>query len=638
MEIGTIYQVIKSEFNLALASMLDKKVQVGRTKPSGNTLVIGTVQSIKKIGIEVSGEDSIQMGDEGFLIRCIKAGRNKHPIITANSKAGLVYGIFHFLRLLQTQQDIREIDVISVPRIHRRILAHWDNLDRTVERGYAGRSLWQWDKLPSKTGKRYRDYARACASVGINGVILNNVNSQAASLSYEYLIKTAAIADILRPYGIRVYLSAAFNAPVQLGGGTTNDPREPVVARWWQQKADEIYSLIPDFGGFQVKASSEGQPGPQDYGAEHYHGANMLADALHPYQGIVLWRAFVYDASIDIDRAKCAYKEFVPHDVKFASNAFLQVKNGPVDFQPREPFHSLFGAMPGTRLALELQITQEYLGQAVHLVYLAPMWKEVLESDTYARGKESKVSAIVDGSLFRKSDSAIIGVANSGSGHNWCGHHFAQANWYAYGRLAWDHTLSSEKVCDEWVRMTWSNEQAIVEPVTKMMLGSWEACVNYMTPLGLHHIMQEGHHYGPDPAFNSAKRADWNSVYYHRADKEGLGFDRSHTGSDAASQYFSPLRQEFDDLATCPEKYLLWFHHVPWHYRLKSGRELFEEIQYHYNLGVDYVSRMRHTWRSLENKIDWRRFKHVAKRLQMQATNARLWRDACTRYFRQFTG
>ncbi len=633
---GPAYEVIRYELDLALPAMLDKKIPVRRTKPSHNGLILGTVEDLTKIDLVVPGADCLAMGEDGFLIRHVKADENEWIIVTANSNTGLITGVFHFLRLLQTYRDIRRIDILSYPRIHRRILCHWDNIDGSVERGYAGASLWKWAELPQKIDPRYRDYARTCASIGINGSVLNNANSQVESLSTDYLVKTAALADVLRPYGIRIYLSVLFDAPVKLGGLSTSDPREPEVARWWKEKVDEIYGLIPDFGGFQVKAASEGQPGPQDYGADHHDGANMLVDALRPHRGVVLWRAFVYDTSIDKDRAKCAYREFMPLDGKFDSGAFVQVKNGPVDFQPREPFHPLFGAMPETPLALELQITQEYLGQAVHLVYLAPMWKEVLDSDTYSRGKDSPVSGVIDGSLFGNEDSAIVGVANTGSERNWCGHHFAQANWYAYGRLAWDHSLKSEDICEEWTRMTWSNDSDVVDSIKKMMLGAWEACVNYMTPLGLHHIMQEGHHYGPAPAFGGAGREDWNSVYYHRADNKGLGFDRSSTGSNATDQYFSPMCEEYGKLETCPEKYLLWFHHVPWDYRLKSGRMLYDELEYRYNSGVEYVAGMCNAWEKLKDKVDPQRYEHVRKRLEEQYKNAGLWRDICTDYFRRF--
>jgi len=629
------YDIVKGELDLALPLILGKQIPVGRTILTGSMLVVGVIDDLRKLNLRIRESDSREMGDEGFLIRQHNEGSN--ILITSNSNTAVITGVFHFLRLLQTHQDIQNIDIVNSPQIRRRLLCHWDNIDGTIERGYAGWSLWKWDELPGTIDPRYRDYARACASVGLNGTILNNVNSQAEILSTEYLVKIAALADVFRPYGIKIYLSPPFNAPVQLGGLKTGDPRDPDVIRWWKEKTDEIYSLIPDFGGFQVKAGSEGQPGPQDFGVNHHDGATMLAEAMRDHNGIVLWRAFVYDTSIDKDRAKCAYKEFAPLDGRFGSGVFVQVKNGPVDFQPREPFHPLFGAMPKTPLALELQITQEYLGQAVHLVYLASMWKEVLDVDTFARGAGSTVAGVVEGSLYGNTDSAIVGVSNTGSDRNWCGHHFAQANWYAFGRLAWDHRLSSEAIGEEWIRMTWSNDPAIVESIKTMMLGSWEACVDYMTPLGLHHIMREGHHYGPDPAFNSAAREDWNSVYYHRTNKEGLGFDRSSTGSNAVEQYFSPLREEYNNVGTCPEKYLLWFHHVSWDYHLRSGRTLFEELQDHYDSGMEYVTEMRKIWERLRDKIDSQRFEHVRNKLKEQEQNARLWRDVCVEYFRQFT-
>lgn len=574
--------------------------------------------------------------DDGFCIRSHQDAGGSRITITGGSGPSVLTGVFHFLRMLQMHREIRDLDIISRPRVRRRILAHWDNLDGSIERGYAGRSLWHWDELPAKLDPRYHDYARACASIGINGVCLTNVNAGARSLTAEYLEKIAALADLFRPYGIRVYLSPDFAAPIRLGGLSTSDPRDTTVAAWWQRKAGEIYRLIPDFGGFQVKANSEGRSGPQDYGANHHDGANMLADALAPHGGIVLWRAFVYDVTVDSDRAKCAYKEFVPLDGKFRPNVLVQAKNGSIDFQPREPFHPLFGAMTRTPLALELQITQEYLGQSVHLAYLGGMWKEVLDSDTYAVGPGSPVAQVVDGSLYDHPDSCIIGVANTGSDRNWCGHHFAQANWYAFGRLAWDHGLSAEAIADEWVRMTWSSNPAVVDAIKMMMLGSWEACINYMTPLGLHHLMQEGHHYGPDPAFNGAKRVDWNNVYFHRADTSGLGFDRSSHGSNAIGQYHSPLREQFDSLAACPEELLLWFHHVPWDYRLRSGRTLWQELQYRYAIGVAWVEQMHDSWQSLQGRVDDRRHQHVSQRLERQLENARLWQKTCIDYFSQF--
>jgi len=628
------FDIIQNEFALALPTMFNKKITIGNNA-SGGCLSVGTIDNFKKINVDLQA-DSSRLGNEGFLIRSINSGTNKLIIIAANTDIAVMTGTFHFLKLLQTHQDIRNLNIISVPCIRYRILSHWDNRDGSIERGYAGRSLWKWDELPNKIDPRYYDYARTCASIGINGSILNNVNNQVQSLSSEYLTKTAALANVLRPYGIKIYLTAVFNAPAVLGGLKTSDPRTSDVAQWWKKKADEIYALIPDFGGFQVKASSEGAPGPQDNGANHDDGANMMADALHQHGGIVLWRAFVYNTAIDSDRFKCGYKEFVPLDGKFNPDAFVQVKNGPIDFQPREPVHPLFGAMPKTPLALELQITQEYLGQSTHLVYLAPMWKETLDWDTYAKGTGSTIAKIIDGSLYSNDKSVIIGITNTGSDRNWCGHHFAQANWYAFGCIAWDYQLSSEDICEQWIRMTFSNDTAVIDTIKKIMLGSWEACINYMTPLGLHHIMKEGHHYGPDPAMDTAARPDWNPVYYHRADAKGLGFDRTSKGSNAVAQYLSPLKEQFEKIETCPEKFLLWFHHVDWNYRLQSGKTLWEELEYRYNDGVKYTEQMERLWKSLAGKIDPQRYREVGEKLKEQHIDAELWRDVCLKYFHQF--
>lgn len=630
--------IVRMELTHALPVLLDRAVPLSDEVPADHALVVGTADELEAMGVTLPQADLRRLGEEGFLIRSHRAAGSTQIVITGNSWSAVLTGVFQFLRLLQTQQDIGALDLSLGPRIRHRVLGHWDNLDGSIERGYAGRSLWKWDELPEITSMRYLDYARACASIGINGTVLNNVNAQADSLSAEYLHKTAALADLFRPYGLRVYLAPLFSAPVQLGDLATKDPRDPAVAGWWKRKVDQIYHLIPDFGGFEVKANSEGQPGPQDEGANHDHGANMLAAALEPHGGIVLWRAFVYDVTTDADRAKCAYKEFVPLDGKFRPNVFVLVKNGPIDFQPREPFHPLFGALKETPLALELQITQEYLGQSMHLVYLAGMWKEVLDSEAYARGSGSTVARIVDGSVDGHPASCILGVANTGSDRNWCGHHFAQANWYAFGRLAWDSSLSAETIADEWVRMTWSNDPLVLDAIKTMMLGSWEACINYMTPLGLHHIMQEGHHYGPDPGFDAAPRPDWNNVYFHRADAEGIGFDRSSTGSDAASQYHSPLRDQFNDIKTCPEELLLWFHHVPWDHRLRSGLTLWEELQQRYDAGVASVQEMVSIWQGLQAKINPQRHQHVSERLKEQLENARLWREVCTAYFGRFAG
>lgn len=631
---GATPAVIERELARALPALLDRPVPFSG-RPAGGALVVGALDELEANGVDFPPGIRRSLGEEGFLVRVPRPGSDGPAVVTGGSPPAVLYGVFHLLRLIQTHQDIRGLDLVSRPRIRRRILAHWDNLDGSIERGYAGRSLWRWDELPDQVDPRYHDYARACASTGINGACLNNVNADARSLSPAYLEKTAALANLFRPYGLRVYLAPAFSAPIQPGGPGSGDPRDPAVAAWWRRKAGEIYRLIPDFGGFQVKANSEGQPGPQDYGATHADGANMLADALAPHGGAVLWRAFVYDAAVDPDRAKCAYKEFAPLDGRFRPNVFVQVKNGPIDFQPREPFHPLFGAMSRTPLALELQITQEYLGQAVHLVTLGGMWREVLDSDTYARGAGSTVARVVDGSLHGHATSCILGVANTGSDRNWCGHHFAQANWYAFGRLAWDHRLGAGTVAEEWARMTWSNDPPVVEAVVGMALGSWEACINYMTPLGLHHLMQEGHHYGPDPGFNGARRVDWNNVYFHRAGRTGLGFDRSSAGSNAVGQYHSPLRERLESPESCPEELLLWFYHVPWDRRLRSGR-LWDELQRRYAAGVAAVEEMLAAWEGLRGRIDPGRHEHVMRRLEQQLENARLWQRTCVRYFGQF--
>jgi alpha-glucuronidase len=630
-------EIIRKELSRGLPAILDCNVPVSSVLKAGNGLTVGTFRTLQTEGVRLPAEcNGKNLGDEGFVILSSAHEGRSRIVVTANTDVAALYGAFHFLRMLQTRQDIGVLAVKTAPAIRLRLLNHWDNLDGSVERGYAGRSLWKWNELPGTIDPRYSDYARACASIGINGTVLNNVNASAQSLTAEYLKKTAVLADLFRPYGIRVYLSARFSAPVQLAGLKTSDPRDPEVADWWKKKADDIYRFIPDFGGFVVKASSEGQPGPQEYGATHADGANMLADALAPHGGSVIWRAFVYDVGIDADRAKCAFKEFTPLDGRFAPNALVQVKNGPIDFQPREPFHPLFGAMPRTPLMLELQITQEYLGQSVYLTYLAPMWKEVLDSDTYANGPGTPVASVVDGSADSHTVSGIAGVANTGSDRDWCGHPFGQANWYAFGRLAWNPLLSADTVAEEWIRETWSNDPAIVDSIKSMMMGSWEACVNGMTPLGLCHLMKEGHHYGPDPGFNRAPRPDWNSTYYHRADSIGIGFERGVSGSGAVNQYHNPLKMQWNDPETCPEKFLLFFHHVPWVRRMNSGRTLWQEIQARYDAGVDSMARMRRTWSGLENTVDSGRYRMVADKLKAQEENIRLWREVCIGYFGKF--
>ncbi len=573
------------------------------------------------------------LGPEGYAIRSIDQGGQPVTLIAANSDIGVLHGVFHWLRLAQTGAPLDRLDIRSAPRIGLRLLNHWDNLNGTVERGYAGMSIWDWWRLPDYKGPRYTDYARANASIGINGTVLNNVNAKADSLTAPYIAKAAALADIFRPYGIRVYLSVKWTAPMELDGLKTADPLDPQVAAWWKAKADEIYRAIPDFGGFLVKANSEGQPGPQDYDRTHADGANMLAAAVKPHGGIVMWRAFVYAHDNPDDRAKQAYADFKPLDGRFADNVLVQVKNGAIDFQPREPFHPLFGAMPKTPLMMEFQITKEYLGQSTHLTYLGPLFEETLDADTYAKGKGSTVAKVVDGSLDGHRLTGIAGVANIGVDRDWSGSIFNQADWYAFGRLAWDPDLTAESIAREWAAMTFSPDPRLVQPVVAMMMGSREAAVDYMTPLGLAHVMGTGHHYGPAPWVSDLARPEWNPVYYHKADARGIGFDRTRSGSNAIAQYAPALARRLADPATTPESELLWFHHLPWDYRLKSGETLWNGLVHRYDRGVAYVADMQQTWNSLRPLVDPERFAQTQAFLTIQHREAQWWRDASIAYF-----
>jgi alpha-glucuronidase len=530
------------------------------------------------------------------------------------------------------------IDLAETPAVDLRLLNHWDNPNGYVERGYAGRSIWDWWRLPGHVDSRYTDYARANASIGINGTVLNNVNARADMLAPDFIEKAAAIADVLRPWNVRVYLSARFSAPIELGGLETADPLDAEVRAWWRARADEIYAAIPDFGGFLVKANSEGQPGPQDYGRTHADGANMLAEALAPHGGVVMWRAFVYSEVNPEDRTMQAYSEFVPQDGAFADNVLVQVKNGPLDFQPREPFHPLFGAMPDTPLMMEFQVTQEYLGFSTHLVYLGALWEEVLDSDTRVGGEGSTVGAVVDGSLHGYPITGIAGVANIGSDRDWSGSIFGQANWYALGRLAWDPELSSRSIAEEWLQQTFTADPDFVQPAADMMMLSREAVVNYMTPLGLTHIMGSGHHYGPAPWVDDMPRADWNPYYYHRATREAVGFDRSSSGSNAVAQYATPVAAQFEAIGSTPENLLLWFHRLSWDHKLASGDTLWEAMIEQYDRGVSDVERMQSTWAGLSGFVDAGRFKKVSDYLAIQLREARWWRDACIAYFQSVNG
>lgn len=555
--------------------------------------------------------------------------------IIASSSIGILYGAYDLLRLQETG-NLSHLSKTEKPAVNLRILNHWDNLDGSIERGYAGKSIWKWDEIIlDKAGEfkniskdlrnRLITYARSNASIGINGAVLNNVNASPQMMTSEYLHKVKVIADIFRPYGIRVYLSINFASPMALGYTKTADPLDMKVQLWWKKKAKEIYASIPDFGGFLVKANSEGQPGPGDYHRSHADGANMLADALKPFGGIVMWRSFVYGANHKgEDRVKQAVSEFKYQDGKFRDNVILQSKNGPLDFQPREPYAPIFDNIHQTPQIAELQITQEYLGQSKHLVYLAPMWKEFFRFVSPDKLK------------------GIAGVSNIGDNANWCGHPFSQANWYAFGRLAWNPSISSEEIAHEWLILTYGcKDERFTKPVEMMMLTSREACVNYMMPLGLHHIFKFDHHYGPEPdGFKAEYPLEWCPVYYHQADSYGIGFNRSSDGTDAVGQYPEPYRSLYDNLATCPEEYLLWFHHVPWNYRMKSGSTLWEELCMRYNMGVSMVETYRDYWHTSTKEYmkdhitEWEMTDSL---LNVQLASAKEWRDVCLKYFQTFS-
>lgn len=599
--------------------------------------------------VELKIDKSLNLG-EGYNIYAHPAQQGDNiqyeATITASNPIGLLYGAYELIRLQNTdayntgsgnQQNFsKAIDETEKPQVGLRILNHWDNLDGSIERGYAGKSIFKWEEIKlGKNGKggsiskslhdRLITYARANASLGINGSVLNNVNASPKMMTAEYINKVKVIANILRPYGIRVYLSINFASPMALGYTKTADPLDKKVQQWWQKKAKEIYATIPDFGGFLVKANSEGQPGPGDYHRTHADGANMLADAVKPYGGIIMWRSFVYGANHKgEDRVKQAVSEFKGMDGKFRDNVILQSKNGPLDFQPREPYAPIFDNIKQTPQIAELQITQEYLGQSKHLTYLAPMWKEFFD--------------------FVNPDRlvGISGVANIGDDANWCGHPFSQANWYAFGRLAWNPSLTAEEIAHEWLVQTYENQdERFTKPVEMMMMTSREACVNYMMPLGLHHIFKFDHHYGPEPdGFIASYPLEWCPVYYHKADAQGIGFDRSSKGTDAVGQYPEPYRSLYDNIETCPEEYLLWFHHVPWDYKMKSGSTLWQELCMKYNMGVAMVEVYRDFWHTSAKqymKGHEQEWQHTDSLLNVQLENAKEWRNTCLKYFQTFS-
>lgn len=603
---------------------------------TGASFVVGTPESCPAVADLREKLTLDSLGPEGYTLRRGVLDQSGW-VLAARSDVGVLYGVFSLLRALQTHTPLASLERTERPAVGFRMLNHWDNLDRTIERGYAGFSLWDWHKLPHYVAPRYTDYARLNASVGINAVSLTNVNANALVLTERYLAKVKALADVFRPYGIRVFLTARFSAPTELDGLPSSDPLAPSVIRWWHAKVSEIYRFIPDFGGFVVKANSEGQPGPQDFGRSQADGANFLASALEPHGGIVVWRAFVYDDKVPDDRHKQAFNELAPLDGQFLPNAALQVKNGPIDFQPREPFHPLFGAMPKTPLFLEFQLTQEYLGLATHLVYLGPLFRETLDSDTHANGSNSTVTRIITGELSGHTLSGMAGVSNIGDERNWCGHPFAAANWYAFARLAWNPSLASAALAEEWLRMTFNNDDDFVAEASELMERSREAAVEYMTPLGLHHLMAESHHYGPGPWVTGLARDDWTATYYHRADEAGLGFDRTSSGSNALSQYAPAVRALYANPNDCPERFLLWFHHVDWDHRMRSGRTLWDELCHVYTRGVESTRQMQRDWSELSWAVDPGRFSHVSDLLAIQVREAEWWRNACLSYFQTFS-
>jgi alpha-glucuronidase len=641
-------QAARAELQRGLAGMTGKPVAIGGGARAGSVVLARGADLPSGLAETNAVRDALRpLGSEGYLVRRVHLNGMPVTLIAANADVGLLYGSFAWLRQLQLGTAADGVALASRPQLPLRVLNHWDNLDRTVERGYAGESIWNFWELPGVVDPRYTDYARANASLGINGTVLNNVNAKAEVLSADFIAKAAAVADVLRPYGMRVYLSVRWSTPLELKETKTADPLDPDVAAWWKRKADEIYKTIPDFGGFLVKANSEGQPGPQDYHRNHAEGANMLARALAPHHGIVMWRAFVYASPDEVkaakaggpvhDRAGQAYEQFQPLDGKFDDNVLVQVKNGAIDFQPREPAHPLFGAMPKTPLVMEFQITKEYLGYAMHLAYLGTLFEETLRFDTRAGNRDMTVAQVLEGAQAGKVG-GIAGVANIGSSRNWTGSTFDQANWYAFGRLAWDQRLDARAIAREWAMQTFAPDARVVDPVADIMMRSREAVVDYMTPLGLHHLMGTGHHHGPAPWVNNLERADWNPAYYHRAGPDGIGFDRGAKGSDVIKQYAPEVARRFADPATTPSEFLLWFHHLPWTYKMPSGRTLWPELIAHYDRGVDEVAAMEASWQRLRPFVDARRFDDTARRLAQQHREAQWWRDACIAYFQHVSG
>jgi alpha-glucuronidase len=625
--------VAAKELRMGLGAMLARPLATAAAVQNG-AIIIGTTASspvIAALKLDLSGA-----GKEGYVLRSMAVEGRRATVIAANSDIGVLYGVFALLRRLQTGQDITALNITDAPKLQVRMLNHWDNLDGSIERGYAGSSLWRWQTLPAYRDPRYAEYARLNASLGINAASLNNVNTSANSLTEGYIEKTAALAEEFRPYGVRVFLTARFSAPEEIGGLKSSDPLDPIVRGWWRAKIEEIYKAIPDFGGLLIKADSEGQPGPLRYGRTHADGANMFADLLAPHGGIVMYRAFVYDnpgPEWKLDRIGEAYRIMQPMDGLFRDNVIVQEKEGPLDFQAGEPFAPLFGAMPKSNLAVEFPITKEYTGQGTDLSYTGFLYEQIYQSDTYARGPGTTVAKIVMGAKLTGS----AGIANTGSDRNWTGSIFNAANWHAYGRFTWNPEVRAREVGEEWIRMTFGNDPGTVMPILDILMKSWPVMNLYQQPLGLNflNIDTANTHYGPWPwVVSQAGRPDWGTIYFHRADAEGLGFDRSSRGRyKSVLQYHSPLKERWDDISTTPDELLLWFHHVPWDHRMKSGRTMWDELQYLYHQGVRGVEEMQASWAALRGKVDDERHTAVTQYLAMQHRNAVWWRDCMLAYF-----
>ncbi|QQE77908.1 alpha-glucuronidase family glycosyl hydrolase [Alicyclobacillus sp. SO9] len=638
-----VLQTAVSELSRGIASMFKFEPMIANTRQNGHGLVLGLLQSDGLVSSLIDIPNPESLTPDSYVIQAVKTEHSAAIVLAGASDAGCLYAVFHFLKMLQTGQQFTDISVLETPKNRLRMINHWDNMDGSIERGYAGKSIFYQDNEFTADFDRIQDYARLLASIGINAISLNNVNvhdTETRLITKRYLPDVARVATVFRKYGIRIFLSINFASPIQIGSLTTADPAEPEVQRWWSTKAEEIYGYIPDFGGFLVKADSEFRPGPFTYGRTHTDGANALANALKPFGGTVIWRCFVYDCLQDwrdrtTDRAKAAYEHFRPLDGQFKDNVILQIKNGPMDFQVREPVSPLLGGLMSTNQLLELQITQEYTGQQKHLCYLVPQWKEIISFDTYATGEGSTVDKIASGDLFNRPLGGFAAVSNVGDDSNWTGHLLAQANLFGYGRLSWNPELSSEQITDEWVRLTFGHNPTVVSTVTRMLLSSWFVYENYTAPLGVGWMVNPSHHYGPN--VDGYEYSKWGT--YHFADCSGIGVDRtSESGTGFTAQYFSPNKENYNSLSSCPDELLLFFHHVPYDHQLKSGKTVIQHIYDSHFQGADEAQALLEQWNSLSQAVDYQRFRQVQRKLQEQAEHAKEWRDIINTYFYRKSG